>query len=196
MNKMGEDYEHTLVVLVGPSAIGKTYWIDTLIERYAGKLRRVRNTTTRAAREAQDATAYRTVSREEFERGIADNMYLEWDTYLDEYYGSSLGEITTVLKETHGIFALTPSGAQALHENHCSNVRMAIILLAPASTAVLVQNFVRRGITDKAKQAQLIAAAEAFTLPSDMLYATVLITGDSKKDTLRFDDLFSTLLPD
>lgn len=65
--------EHPLFVLVGPSAIGKTYWIDRLLARFKGKLNRVKNTTTRQKRDEWDEQSYRFISKTEFKRGVKNN---------------------------------------------------------------------------------------------------------------------------
>lgn len=173
--------EHYLIALVGPSAVGKTYWANRLIERYAGRLRRVKNTTTRPPRNLADHDSYNFVSRQAFERGIVNSQFLEYDQYLDQYYGSSLADIHYVLRTHSGIFAITPAGAMALYDCRFE-INLVNILLQPATTEVLRRNLRRRGIIDPDRCAEMIAAAEQFTLPSHISHQVVPITGRTRTD--------------
>ncbi|MBI2048733.1 MAG: hypothetical protein HYT30_02290 [Parcubacteria group bacterium] len=183
---------HPIIVLVGTSAVGKSYWIDRLLARFQGKLHRVKNTTTRQKRDEWDEQSYRFISKEDFKRGIEEGAFFEWDSYLGEYYGSSITELQEVLQHSAGVFALTPPGARALYERRGA-MGVALIHMVPATDEVLIRNFERRGI-DQDKHAQLIAAAKSFTLPPTMIHATIPITGDTPKDIAHFEKVFATLL--
>jgi guanylate kinase len=174
-----------LVVLVGPTAIGKTFWSDWLLENYFGRLRRVRNTTTRTPRNDADRDSYRFISEEEFKREIDSGNFLEHDRYLNDYYGSSRKEIANVLQFSSGIFALTPKGAAAVYKlsDECN---VGVVLLLPESEDVLLHNFDRRSITDVGKRRMLIEKAKEFKLGSAVTnYATVHLSGDFKTDKSR-----------
>lgn len=172
---------HYLVALVGPSGVGKTFWSGRLIERFGGKLRRIKSTTTRSPRDERDYESYNFVSREDFERGVNERRFLEWDEYLGNYYGSSLEEIKKTLKEDHGIFAITPKGAEALYCRRCE-INLVIILLVPASLEVMKQNFAKRGITSPEKQAELLQASGQFKLPPEIEHQVLVVTGNTAED--------------
>lgn len=182
-----------LIALVGPSGVGKTFWSNRLIEYFGGKLRRIKNTTTRQPRDERDYESYNFVSREDFEKGIKDGCFLEWDEYLDNYYGSSLEEILTTLKENHGIFAITPKGAEALY-CHRSEINLAIILLVPASLEVMKRNFAKRGITDPEKQAELLSAADQFKFPPEIEHCLFIVTGNTAEDQQKLLAIVEPLL--
>lgn len=167
---------HSLVALVGPTAIGKTYWSEELRKVFGNLLGMVKNTTTRRPRSTKDLDLYHFVSREDFERGIAERSFLEHDEYLGNYYGSSLGSIREVLSGRHGVFAVTPSGAAALYERRFE-VNLTIILLQPANDGVLMKNFERRKISDPAEQARLIKESKRFWLPPEIEHKTIILTG-------------------
>ena len=172
---------HSLVALVGPSAIGKTYWSQRLREFFGQRLGLVKNTTTRCPRNTEDLESYYFVSREDFERGIGEKMFLEHDEYLGSYYGSSMNSIRDTLNTRNGIFAITPSGAAALYERRFE-VNFSIILLKPANEGVMLKNLLRRGITDTAEQAKLIAESGKFWLLPEIEHQTITITGTSEDE--------------
>ena len=78
-----------LIVLSGPSGVGKSTVIAELMAQR--QLYFSVSYTTRQPRVGeQDGVNYNFVSRQEFERMIADNELLEYAEYVDNYYGTSL----------------------------------------------------------------------------------------------------------
>ena len=86
----GEKY---LFVVSGPSGTGK----DTIVARLLADHPEIRHTisaTTRAPREGeQDGVNYYFVSKEDFERKIADGEILEYTRYCGNYYGTPKSEV-------------------------------------------------------------------------------------------------------
>lgn len=77
-----------LLVLTGPTAAGK----DTVIAKLAEKdpsLVKITTTTSRKMREGEsEGHPYHFVSREEFERLIAEGAFFEWVEFRGELYGT------------------------------------------------------------------------------------------------------------
>lgn len=79
-----------LIVLSGPSGTGKSTVIAELF-RQRENIHFSVSYTTRAPRAGeQDGVNYNFVTRQEFERMIADNELLEYAEYVNNYYGTSL----------------------------------------------------------------------------------------------------------
>lgn len=184
---------HWLIDLVGPRAVGKTFWSDYLLGRFRGKLKRVKNTTTRIPRNREDHASYQFIGVAEFKQGIREHQFLEWDEYQGNYYGSSRDEIRRVLRTSHGIFAITPKGAIEL-DKYRHEINLATILLTPASQSVLLQNFDRRGIVDPGKRSELLADAENFALPTQIVHQKVTITGSAEEDEKRILKIVEPLI--
>lgn len=183
-----------LVALVGQSAVGKNYWSERLIS-YFSSLSGVKNTTTRQRRPGktkEDNLTYNFVSREEFEKGIAEHHFLEHDEYLGNYYGSSMDNIRAVLKDGNGIFAVTPSGAKALYERRFE-INLSILLLKPTDVSVIRRNLEIRGITDFVEQERLIEAGKQFHLPPEVEHQVVEITGNTHDDKVRLISVVQSL---
>jgi guanylate kinase len=185
--------EYTLFDLVGARAVGKTFWSDFLLKHFGIRLGRVKNTTTRAPRNKEDHKSYRFVTETEFKKGVKEHQFLEWDKYQGHYYGSSLQEIRKVLKNRHGIFAITPRGAIALN-SHRLEINLCTIFLMPKSDKVLLQNFARRGITDPKKRSELLKDAENFNLPSEVPHQKVIITGNTEEDKKNILKIVESLI--
>lgn len=78
-----------LIVLSGPSGVGKSTVIAELMAQRPLYFS-VSYTTRQPRTGEQDGVNYNFVSRQEFERMIADNELLEYAEYVDNYYGTSL----------------------------------------------------------------------------------------------------------
>jgi guanylate kinase len=173
--------KNTLIVLVGPTAVGKTFWMDRLLEHCGSKLGKVKNTTTRQPRGREDHSNYNFVTKRQFQDGIRDGAFLEHDKYLGDYYGSSTADIRSVLENRSGIFAITPSGAKALWDRRFE-INLCIINMLPIHSDILRKHFDSRGIDDPKKRTRLLRIARGFRLPKQIDHHTVLITDDIEAD--------------
>ena len=79
-----------LIVLSGPSGVGKSTVIAELFAQRSNIYFSVSFTTRQPRVGEQDGVNYNFVSREEFERMIADDELLEYAEYVDNYYGTSM----------------------------------------------------------------------------------------------------------
>jgi guanylate kinase len=77
------------VVITGPTASGKTTVANRMAEIFPGSARFV-TSTSRAPREGEvHGVDYHFLTREEFERGIERDEFLEWEENYGNYYGGS-----------------------------------------------------------------------------------------------------------
>jgi len=93
-----------LVIISGPSGIGKDTLIRGLVSRYGARFE-IPYTSRRSRASERNGVDYHFVSRDEFRQGIRDRRFLEWDYCLDEYYGfgASLAPRDTELIVTHAL---------------------------------------------------------------------------------------------
>lgn len=186
---------HSLIQLVGPSAIGKTYWIKKLKKYFGDDLTRVRNVTTRLLREKDDEESYYLVNKDQFLTGVKNFRFLEYDNYFDEYYGSSLEEVKPILKTCNAICAMTPEGAKKWYECRFE-INIVFILLKPVSEEVLARNLSlgRRGETDPQRIKERLAKAKDFVLPPEISHITVPITGEDEYDRPRIFEAIGSFI--
>ncbi|MCI9351900.1 MAG: guanylate kinase [Lawsonibacter sp.] len=82
-----------LIVLSGPSGVGKSTVIAELFSQRKNIYFSVSYTTRQPRVGEQDGVNYNFVDRAEFERMIADGELLEYAEYVHNYYGTSLKAI-------------------------------------------------------------------------------------------------------
>ena len=89
----------TLIVLSGPSGVGKSTVIAELLSERKDIYFSVSYTTRNPRPGEVDGVNYHFVDRQEFERMIADNELLEYAEYVGNYYGTSLKVIQEHLEK-------------------------------------------------------------------------------------------------
>ena len=85
-----------LVVLSGPSGVGKSRIRQGLIQRTAARFS-VSATTRSPRADEVDGRDYQFVDRPAFEAMVAENRLLEWAEVFGNFYGTPLGPVQEAL---------------------------------------------------------------------------------------------------
>lgn len=103
--------KHVLLAVSGPSGVGKGTIVKTIINRRADVVESV-SCTTRPPREGEvDGKHYFFLSREEFERRIAEDDFLEYNEHFGNYYGTPKSFVKEALKDKSVIMEIEVVGA-------------------------------------------------------------------------------------
>ena len=120
-----------LIVLSGPSGVGKSTVIAELFGQRENIYFSVSYTTRQPRPGEQDGVNYNFVDRAEFERMIADHELLEYAEYVDNYYGTSLKAINDRLDEgTDVLLDIEVQGAAKVRE--CCPEALFIFIIPPS----------------------------------------------------------------
>lgn len=106
-----------VIVLHGPSGVGKDSVIDSLRERTG--IHRATSSTTRPRRDDElDGNHYHFLTEEEFERKIEAGDFAEWAKVYDDYKGLERTEIEQPLAEGRDVIIRTDvQGARTWRQN-------------------------------------------------------------------------------
>lgn len=148
-----------LVVLAGPTAVGKGAVSTYIREHYPNVLLSV-SATTRAPRPDEvDGVNYYFVSDEEFDRLEASGEMLETATVHNAFrYGTPRGPIDAALAEGKSVLLeIDLQGARAVRE---AMPEAILVFLLPPSWEELVRRLIGRGTEDAAEQARRLETAK------------------------------------
>lgn len=133
---------HVLLAVSGPSGVGKGTMVKTLIERRADVVESV-SCTTRAPREGEvHGKHYFFLSREEFERRIAEDDFLEYDEHFGNYYGTPKSFVRETLKTKSVIMEIDVVGAFNAKKSFPECV---LVMVTPPSVEELKRRLSGRG---------------------------------------------------
>ena len=148
-----------MVIISSPSGGGKNTLINSLLKKN-NKVEHSVSTTTRNRRKVERADdPYYFVSREEFEKMIAENKFLEWAKILDQYYGTTLAEVERIF--SHGHIAILDIDIQGAVQIKNKYPEVCTIFIEPPSLDILAERLRRRGTeTEEQIQERLSLAKE------------------------------------
>lgn len=175
-----------LVVISGPSGAGKTSVCRALKQHPDVEFSVSATTRTMRAGE-RDGIDYHFLSREDFQRRLGENQFLEWATYNGNLYGTprwpmdqalARGKTFLVEIEVKGTRQLRERGIEGLY-----------VFIAPPSIDELRRRLLNRGSNDIAEIEQRVRIAE-----DELAAARELVAGRPLYDvTLENRDLDETI---
>lgn len=123
-----------LIVVSGPSGVGKGTIVKTLVKKRADVVESV-SCTTREPREGErHGREYYFLTKEEFLRRIAANDFLEYDEHFGNYYGTPISFVKETLKEKSVILEIDVVGALNAKKAIPESV---LVMIAPPSVQEL-----------------------------------------------------------
>lgn len=133
-----------LIVLSGPSGVGKGTVRKALFSQPDIQLQYSISVTTRKPREGEvDGVDYFFKTREQFEQMIRQNELLEWAEYVGNYYGTPIEYVEKTLQEGKDVFLeIEVQGAMQVRKVFPEAL---FIFLAPPSLSELRKRIEMRG---------------------------------------------------
>ena len=162
-----------LVVLSGPSGVGKGTVRKALFEMEGHDLVYSISMTTRPPREGEiDGDDYYFVSKEEFERRIKEDAFLEWAQFVGHYYGTPKDKVEEQLKQgKEVVLEIEVQGALQVRERMSDAV---FVFIAPPNKETLYRRLLRRGTeSNETIQKRMDKAEREFPLAHKYDYIVV-----------------------
>ena len=169
--------KHVLLAVSGPSGVGKGTMVKTLIARRDDVVESV-SCTTREPRDGEiHGKHYFFLSREEFERRIAEGDFLEYDEHFGNYYGTPKSFVRDTLKEKSIIMEIDVVGALNAKKSFPETV---LVMVVPPSADYLKRRLAGRGSETEAQIENRLARME-YELSHLDEYDYVIVNDDLEK---------------
>ncbi|EJE4550816.1 guanylate kinase [Staphylococcus pseudintermedius] len=139
-----------LIVLSGPSGVGKGTVRKRIFDDPHTSYRYSISMTTRQMREGeQDGVDYFFKTREEFEKLIEADEFIEYAEYVGNYYGTPVQYVKDTMNAGHDVFLeIEVEGAKQVRKKFPDAL---FIFLAPPSLDHLTERLIGRGTESKEK---------------------------------------------
>ena len=137
-----------IIVISGPSGVGKGTVVNMLINRMRDAVLSV-SCTTRAPREGEkEGKSYFFISRNTFEKMIAEGGFLEYSNHFENYYGTPRFFVEQKIAEGKAVvLEIEVDGARRVREQFPEN--SLLLMIAPPSREELVRRLRLRGTEDE-----------------------------------------------
>lgn len=147
-----------LVIISSPSGGGKDSVINELLKVIPSSARLVTTTSREPRPGNQNGVDYYFIPRNEFEKRIQNNEFVEYNNYAGNYYGIEKKNLTTALENHDWVFTqIEVNGKQHLDEAGIENIS---IFLLPENLEILAKRIRRRGGVDEAKIKERLQIAQ------------------------------------
>lgn len=147
-----------LVLYTGSSGVGKGTIMAELLKRNPNIRLSVSNTTRKPRKGEIDGVHYNFVTKEQFEKLIEENGFLEYAKYCDNYYGTPKKQVEDLLNQGYDVFLeIEVQGGLQILEKYPD---VLSIFILPTSIDSLSRRLHRRGTEDEETINKRLSEAE------------------------------------
>ncbi len=144
--------KHLLIVISGPSGVGKGTIVDELMKR--GNYALSVSCTTRGPRDGEsEGVSYFYISEQQFLGLIESNGLLEYSRHFGNYYGTPRDFVARQLESKDVILEIEVNGALQVKKAYPDAL---LIFIAPPSREELISRLRRRGAENEEKIAERV----------------------------------------
>lgn len=178
-----------LIVISGPSGVGKSTVIHSILEKHPDYMFSV-SATTRAPRAGEvDGKDYHFISQEQFVKLVRQNDLLEYNHYASgDYYGTPAKPIFELMEQGGtAILDVEPNGAKQVVER-CPEA--TLIFIAPPSMGALRSRLEGRNDTPADKIMARLAQAR-WEIQQARFYRYLVLNADLEECLTRLEEILT-----
>lgn len=169
-----------LIVVSGPSGCGKSTLNHMLLKSRKNITLSVSDTTRKIREGETDKVDYNFISKEEFERNITNDKYLEYAKVHDNYYGTPIENIDKLLKKgIDVILEIDIEGARKVNEKRNDAV---FLFIMPPSMEILKSRLIGR--KTETKEQLITRFKNAYKETNEVSKYNYVIVNDDLDETL------------
>ncbi len=177
--------KHVLMIVSGPSGVGKGTIVKTIIAKREDVVESV-SCTTRPPREGEiDGKHYFFISREEFEKRIKENGFLEYDEHFGNVYGTPRSFVEQTLERKSIILEIDVEGGLRVKKHYPDCV---LVMIVPPSIEELQRRLEGRESESKQEIENRLARIEYEYSKKD-LYDYIIVNDDLETAIKEVEDI-------
>ena len=174
-----------LIVVSGPSGVGKGTIVKTLIKRREDVVESV-SCTTRAPRVGEThGKEYYFLTKEDFLHRISENDFLEYDEHFGNYYGTPKSFVKKTLEEKCVILEIDVVGALNAKKAFPNAV---LVMIAPPSVEELKRRLKGRG-TETDEEIEKRLSRIDYELSKKDAYDFVIVNDELERAIRELEDI-------
>ena len=177
----------TLFIISGPSGVGKGTLVKLLMAEDEALSLSI-SCTTRGPREGEaDGVAYFFITKEEFQRRIDENDFLEWNEHFSNFYGTPKSFVMQQLQNKSVILEIEVDGAMKVKEAVKElGITPVLIMVVPPDEEALFKRLAQRASESEEQVLKRIERAK-YELSKKHLYDYVVVNDvlDTAKKELQ-----------
>lgn len=163
--------DNKLIVLSGPSGVGKGTIAKALIERNDDIALSISCTTRLPRAGEKHGREYFFISKDEFLDKIDGNGFIEYSEHFENYYGTPKDFVLNMLKDKHVLLEIDVNGGLIVKKNFPKAV---LIMVAPPSTEELKRRLIGRN-TESEEKIKIRLQRIEYELQTAKLYDYVVV---------------------
>lgn len=179
-----------LILLCGPSGAGKkTIWSGIINKPKYNMTFSVSMTTRKPRKGEKHGVDYFFVTKKQFETAIKKKQFLEYATYIDNYYGTPKSFVLNNLKKNMNVFLeIEMNGAIQIMKNFPNKKKMFSIFVCPPSTNELRKRLIKRH-TENEKVIDKRVEQSKWEISKKKLFDYVIVNKDIKASKKQLKEI-------
>jgi guanylate kinase len=181
-----------LIVISAPSGCGKTTIVHEILKKYPDMNFSV-SATTRKKRDIEvHGKDYFFVTKEEFEKRIAENKLAEWQKIYDDYYGTLVDEVDKSIKSGKSIiFDIDVLGALSIKKRYPEN---SVIIFIDIPNIEVLKERLRNRKTESEETFQKRLSRVEMEMKQKSQFDFVVINEHLQKAVEEVDEIIKKVL--